>query len=132
MASQKSGFETYKNRSDLCFSLRCISVLECCQWHYGHTLYKQPTRCAMRPLLKIKLKHQWNYLPKLQSAQNSSIFTHLDVLHTVGTRKWSDVVKGSSGPTNDHNYVGTTPINRKYTNSQNSPLMADRKTTLEQ
>ena len=34
----------------------------------------------------------------------------------VGTRKWSDVVKGSSGPTNDPNYVGATPIDRKYTN----------------
>ena len=50
----------------------------------------------------------------------------------VGTRKWSDVVKGSSGPTNDPNYVGTTPIDSKYTNSQNSPLKADRKTTIEQ
>ena len=36
----------------------------------------------------------------------------------VGARKWSDVVKGSSGPTNDPNYVGTTPIDNKYTNSR--------------
>ena len=36
----------------------------------------------------------------------------------VGTRKWPDVVKGSLGPTNDHNYVGTTPIHNKYTISQ--------------
>ena len=36
----------------------------------------------------------------------------------VGARKWSDMVKGSSGPTNDPNYVGTTPIDNKYTNSQ--------------
>ena len=36
----------------------------------------------------------------------------------VGARKWSDGVKGSSGPTNDPNYVGTTPIDNKYTNSQ--------------
>ena len=50
----------------------------------------------------------------------------------VGTRKWSDMVKGSLGPTNDPNYVGTTPIDNKYTNSQNSPLKVDRKTTIEQ
>ena len=49
----------------------------------------------------------------------------------VGTRKWADVVKGSSGPTNDHNYVGTIPINNKYTTSQNTGLKVDRRTTLE-
>ena len=65
--------------------LWCISGLECCQWHYGHTLYKQPTRCAMQPLWKIKPKHQWSYLPKWQSPQSSSISTHLDVLHTSST-----------------------------------------------
>ena len=49
----------------------------------------------------------------------------------VGTRKWTDVVKGSLGPTNDHNYVGTTPIHNKYTISQNTGLKVDRRTTLE-
>ena len=45
----------------------------------------------------------------------------------VGTRKWSDVVKGSLGPTNDHNYVGTAPIDHKYTISKNTPLRENRK-----
>ena len=49
----------------------------------------------------------------------------------VGTRKWSDVVKGSSGPTNDPNYVRTIPINKKYMNSQNTGLKVDHRTTLE-
>ena len=45
----------------------------------------------------------------------------------VGTRKWSDVVKGSLGPTNDHNYVGTAPIDHKYTISKNTALRENRK-----
>ena len=49
----------------------------------------------------------------------------------VGMRKWADVVKGSLGPTSDHNYVGTIPINNKYTISQNTGLKMDRRTTLE-
>ena len=49
----------------------------------------------------------------------------------VGTRKWADVVKGTSGPTNDHNYVGTIPINNKYMTSQNTGLKVDHRTTLE-
>ena len=50
---------------------------------------------------------------------------------TVGTRKWSDVVKGSSGPTNNPNYVATIPIDKKYMNSQNTGFKVDRRTTIE-
>ena len=52
---------------------------------------------------------------------------------TVGTRKWTDVAKGSLGPTNDHNYVGTKlrSTTNKYTISQNTGLKVDRRTTLE-
>ena len=67
MALQKREFGTYKNRPELCFSLRCTSFLKCCQWHYGHMLYEQPMRCATQLLWKIKPKHQWTYLPKWQS-----------------------------------------------------------------
>ena len=84
--------------------------------------YTKPLQgCLFRKLQNIIMG-----LP-LETEMNMEVPTQ----ECVGTRKWSDVVKGSSGPTNDPNYVGTIPMDKKYTNSQNTGLKVDRRTTIE-